>query len=167
VSDLGSSLTTNSLTLIFAYNLHPPPEHCLQLHAFHSTPDTCFLLLDLCSDGDLLHGNWLSGNLSGARSHGGQGGDDGGVTEAKVALVILHVARALEHCHAKDIVHRDVKPENILVGRSRGSRSGRPASHLQSGVWACVCGRVCVCVCAFYTHTYMQWSGRRKCSVCE
>ena len=37
------------------------------------------------------------------------------VSEAAVAQLILPMARALEYAHNKNIVHRDVKPANILV----------------------------------------------------
>lgn len=32
---------------------------------------------------------------------------------------LLDVARGLEHIHSKRIVHRDVKPENIMLSRGR------------------------------------------------
>lgn len=32
-------------------------------------------------------------------------------------MLVIGVAEALEHAHANKIIHRDVKPENILVGR--------------------------------------------------
>jgi tRNA A-37 threonylcarbamoyl transferase component Bud32 len=33
------------------------------------------------------------------------------------ALIVIQVAEALQHAHENQIIHRDVKPENILVGR--------------------------------------------------
>jgi hypothetical protein len=40
---------------------------------------------------------------------------EGSWVRCAVALV-LQVARALEHAHAQDVLHRDVKPSNIIVG---------------------------------------------------
>jgi len=36
-------------------------------------------------------------------------------SERKAALVVLRLARALEHAHRRGVVHRDLKPSNIIV----------------------------------------------------
>jgi len=36
-------------------------------------------------------------------------------TEAEALKVIILVARALEHAHAQGLIHRDVKPKNIMI----------------------------------------------------
>ena len=47
--------------------------------------------------------------------------DKGGLTSRRAAEVVRDVARALHHAHGEGIVHRDVKPDNILI-----SEDGRP-----------------------------------------
>ncbi|XP_035208403.1 aurora kinase C-like isoform X2 [Stegodyphus dumicola] len=37
--------------------------------------------------------------------------------EKTTAMYIFKIAQALKYCHSKNVIHRDVKPENLLLGR--------------------------------------------------
>ena len=37
---------------------------------------------------------------------------------ADAVYIILDIARGLEHVHSRNIVHRDIKPGNILIAQS-------------------------------------------------
>ncbi len=39
----------------------------------------------------------------------------GSVQVADAVYIVLHIARALEHAHSRNVVHRDIKPGNILI----------------------------------------------------
>jgi serine/threonine-protein kinase len=43
---------------------------------------------------------------------------------ADAVHVALDIARALEHAHSRNVVHRDIKPDNILVTRSGVAKLG-------------------------------------------
>ena len=43
---------------------------------------------------------------------------DGPLPVGDAVHVILDIARALEHVHSRNVVHRDIKPDNILTTRS-------------------------------------------------
>jgi len=43
--------------------------------------------------------------------------DEGGITPQRAAQITIQIAKALQHAHAQGILHRDVKPANILLAR--------------------------------------------------
>jgi serine/threonine protein kinase len=66
--------------------------------AFHDTL-TCYMSFDLCVGGDL-------------RYHLRRGHQ---FNEEATAFIVACIGSALHHIHSKGIIHRDVKPENILL----------------------------------------------------
>ena len=47
-------------------------------------------------------------------------GNDYGFTERHASSIIRQVGSALQYCHEKGIIHRDIKAENVLVGEEGG-----------------------------------------------
>lgn len=74
---------------------HP---HIVQVLAFDVENDTPFLVMDLAPGGSL---RFSSGIL---------------LPIAKIIPYVQQVASALDYAHGKKLIHRDVKPENMLFG---------------------------------------------------
>lgn len=55
----------------------------------------------------------------------------GALDESVVAGIVSQILSALSHCHARNIIHRDVKPGNIMV--TRDSRCGYHATLIDFG----------------------------------
>ncbi|CAI5484257.1 unnamed protein product [Closterium sp. Yama58-4] len=79
----------------------------VQLHAVFEDENEVHLVTELCEGGELFDDVVRRGRLS----------------EKEAAQVFMQVASAVAFCHSRGIVHRDVKPENILLcfNRSHGS----------------------------------------------
>jgi len=60
---------------------------------------------------------WLAMKLIEGQSLASTLAEQGPLAPARAVQLLSQVARALRHAHERGIVHRDVKPANILVGR--------------------------------------------------
>ncbi|CCW70755.1 unnamed protein product [Phytomonas sp. Hart1] len=83
-------------------------RHVLRLHAYFWDHDRVFLVLEYAEGGDLL---------SFAEAFSGSGGQ--GLPEGVVGSVVSQIASALAFLHRYGILHRDVKPENVLIKHGR------------------------------------------------
>jgi len=54
-----------------------------------------------------------------------------GVNPTQVADVVKKIAQALQHAHSQNILHRDVKPSNVLLDHHHAA--SRPAAAIKSG----------------------------------
>ena len=56
----------------------------------------------------------------------------GAISDRDVARIGIALCDALEHAHARGVIHRDVKPQNVMVRRRAGRRRGlRQARRLR------------------------------------
>lgn len=76
--------------------LHNP--HIVGFRAWFESKDKFYLVTQLATGGELFDRIIQKGKF----------------TEHDASLVVIQILEALEYLHNKDIVHRDVKPENIL-----------------------------------------------------
>jgi tRNA A-37 threonylcarbamoyl transferase component Bud32 len=57
--------------------------------------------------------------------------EQGPLPWARAKPMLLQIAGALGAAHAQGVVHRDVKPENVLVGRRKGPQDGNEAAEVE------------------------------------
>ncbi|XP_057684659.1 serine/threonine-protein kinase DCLK3 [Corythoichthys intestinalis] len=85
----------NELSLLVSLK-HP---RVIRLLAHHLTPARAYLVMELAGGGDLFEA------IS----------DRGSFEQDEAALMVADVSAALKYIHRRSVVHRDVKPENLLI----------------------------------------------------
>ena len=86
--------------------VHP---NIVQIRAFEENNGNPFLVMDYI-DGETLD-DWL-----GERGQESGGGSQAlGVSEEEVVKLLKPIAEALDYAHAEGVVHRDVKPANVMI----------------------------------------------------
>ena len=75
---------------------HP---NVMQLHEVATTERHVYLVLEFCPGGDLMQV---------IRKHGAQ-------SEEQTRLYLVQLARGLQHLRQRNLIHRDLKPQNLLL----------------------------------------------------
>jgi hypothetical protein len=97
--------------------LQSHPNIC-KFYGFFDEDAVCFLLMEKVNGGTLL--NWATSQAGGGASH----------SERQLRDILLQSCAALAYCHQHGYVHRDVKPENLLVYNDANT-------HRSSSNWKC------------------------------
>ncbi|GJP86527.1 hypothetical protein CLOP_g16542, partial [Closterium sp. NIES-67] len=79
-------------------------SNVIRLHAVFEDHQNIHLVMELCRGGGLF--DYMRTN--------------GPLTERAAASVCFQLLSALDHCHECGVLHRDVKPENVLLARGEG-----------------------------------------------
>lgn len=125
-SSLGSSASESDASSPFAALVVAAPP-------VPRWPYTLFLSMELV-DGPSLHA-WLAARRDDPRSVS----DDGTLAPAAAASAVAigrQTAAALAHCHARGVLHRDVKPANVVLSWRRGSTAHPRAVLVDFGLAA-------------------------------
>ena len=101
VTSDGLTVTEQTLKEIEILKLVGGHENIISFHGFFRTASAFYLILELCPGGELLDLLEAYGPLQ----------------EEKAAEYFNQLCLAVNHCHARGVLHRDVKLENILLGQ--------------------------------------------------
>ena len=91
---------------------HP---NILRVHRLIETPRQVYFILEMAHNGDLLE--YINGR-KGSR-----------VPETEARYVMQSIAAGIAHCHNQDIVHRDLKCENIMITKEMHIKIGGESVH--------------------------------------
>jgi serine/threonine protein kinase len=86
---------------------HP---HILRVFRLVETPRQVYFMLEMAHNADLL--DYINGR-NGSR-----------VPETEARYVMRSIAAGIAHCHDQDIVHRDLKCENIMITKEMHIKIG-------------------------------------------
>ncbi|CAI5975652.1 unnamed protein product [Closterium sp. NIES-65] len=81
----------------------------VELHSVFEDPQAVHLVMQLCRHGDLFDHVKMRTRLP----------------EPTAACILSQLLHALQHCHDLGVIHRDVKPENVLIYARGWRRRGR------------------------------------------
>lgn len=84
---------------------HP---NIIHVHRMVETDQQVYFMLELAENGDLL-------DYINTRRY---------LSEPEARFVLRQISAGIAHCHSKDIVHRDLKCENIMLSRDMTVKIG-------------------------------------------
>ncbi|KAI8149366.1 kinase-like domain-containing protein [Fennellomyces sp. T-0311] len=98
--------------------IHHP--HIVGLIECQKTDSHIYLVMEYCSMGD------LSQYIKRRRSHKSSRGPSGGLSERLVRHFLKQLADALKFLRSRNLVHRDIKPQNLLLISATQEESSLP-----------------------------------------
>lgn len=84
---------------------NPHPNIC-RIHDWYESVNKIYIRMELCKGGAL----------------GDKVLKDGAIDEGEIAMGMGKIVRALVFCHKQRIMHRDIKPDNIMFGGDEGDQ---------------------------------------------
>ena len=90
----------------------PPHPNVVNVLGAYQDPTSVYIVMEEC------RGKTLSASLAELRPHIASGAV--AYYEHNLASVVRQILAGVQHCHAHGVVHRDLKPDNIMIDASRG-----------------------------------------------